>query len=113
MAPVVVGGCRTVTETLSLQVVARVVARPETVEDVKRILVGMIEPTRNEPGCLVYELLQCREDPTDFTFVEEWTDADALARHAAAPHISGVQAELRALVAVPSQVRTYSLIEDL
>ena len=107
------GDCETVTETPSLQVVARIVARPETVEAVKRILVSMIEPTRNEPGCLVYELLQCREDPTDFTFVEEWTDAAALAQHAASPHIAGVQGELRALVAVPTSVRTYALIEDL
>jgi quinol monooxygenase YgiN len=95
----------------TLQVVARVIARSETVDAVKRILVGMLEPTREETGCLVYELLQCQEDPTDFTFVEEWTDEAALARHAASPHIAGVQPELRALVAVPTQVRKYSLIE--
>jgi quinol monooxygenase YgiN len=99
-------------ETATLQVIARVIARPDTVDAVKQILVGMLEPTRAEPGCLVYELLQCQDDPTDFTFVEEWTDAAALAQHAASPHIAGVQPELRALVAVPTQVRTYALIEE-
>lgn len=98
-------------ETTTLQVVARVIARPDTVDAVKRILVGMLEPSRDEQGCLVYELLQCQDDPTDFTFVEEWTDASALARHAASPHIAGVQAELRALVAGPTVVRKYTLIE--
>lgn len=97
---------------MTLQVVARIIARPETVDAVKKILVGMLEPTRNEPGCLVYELLQCQDDPTDFTFVEEWTDEAALAAHAASPHIAGVQPELRALVAVPTEVRKYSLIES-
>ena len=71
----------------------------------------MLEPSRNEEGCLIYELMQCQDDPTDFTFVEEWTDAAALEKHAASPHIAGVQAELRALVAVPTQVRKYALIE--
>lgn len=97
----------------TLQVVARVIARPETVEAVKRILVGMLEPSRSEDGCLVYELLQCNDDPADFTFVEEWTDEAALARHAASPHIAGVQDELRSLVAVPTSVRKYSLIEKV
>ena len=77
----------------------------------KRILVSMLEPSRAEDGCLIYELLQCQDDPTDFTFVEEWTDAAALEKHAAAPHIAGVQSELRALVAVPAQVRKYDLVE--
>ena len=98
-------------DVTTLQVVARVIARPETVDAVKRILVGMLEPSRQEDGCLVYELLQCQDDPTDFTFVEEWTDAAALELHAASPHIAGVQAELRALVAVPTVVRKYALIE--
>ena len=98
-------------ETATLQVVARVVARPDSVDAVKRILVGMLEPSRAEEGCLVYELLQCQDDPTDFTFVEEWTDAAALERHAASAHIAGVQPELQAVVAVPTVVRKYSLIE--
>ena len=99
-------------DAATLNVIARVIARPDTVEAVKRILVGMLEPSRQEDGCLVYELLQCQDDPTDFTFVEEWTDAAALEKHAASPHIAGVQAELRALVATPTVVRKYALIEE-
>ena len=98
-------------ESATLQVVARFIARPGSVEALKAILVSMIAPTREEDGCLMYELLQCQTDPTDFTFVEEWTDAAALARHAAAPHIAGVRDEVRALVSTPPSVRTYSLVE--
>src|SRR5687767_9982265 len=100
------------TEVATLQVVARVIARSDTVDAVKKILVGMLEPSREEEGCLVYELLQCQDDPTDFTFVEEWTNDAVLERHAASPHIAGVQTELRALVAVPTVVKKYSLIEE-
>jgi quinol monooxygenase YgiN len=99
-------------ETATLQVVARVITRPDTVDAVKRILVGMLEPSRAEDGCLVYELLQCQDDPTDFTFVEECTDAAALERPAASPHIAGAQADQRALVAAPTVVRKNTLIEN-
>ena len=55
----------------ALRVVARVVARPGKVEELQALLRGLIEPTRREPGCVTYELLQNTADPTDFTFVEE------------------------------------------
>jgi len=38
----------------------------------EELFCGLIEPTRKESGCISYELLQNRDDPTDFTFVEEW-----------------------------------------
>ena len=88
--------------------VARIIARPDTINEVKQILIGMIAPTQREPDCLKYELYQNAEDPTDFTFVEEWTDVSALNRHAAAPHIADVQPRLRQITAVPTDVRKYS-----
>ena len=62
-----------------LRVVARIKARPETVDEVRELLCGLVEPTRKESGCISYELLQNREDPTDLTFVEEW-ESDAFSR---------------------------------
>ncbi len=97
--------------THTLHVLARIIARPDTIDEVKQILTGMIEPTRREPDCLKYELYQNDEDPTDFTFVEEWTDAAALDRHAAAPHIADRQPRLRQITAVPTDVRKYSHIK--
>ena len=55
----------------AVRVVARIVARPGRVEELCALLRGLIEPTRREPGCVTYELLQNTPDPTDFTFVEE------------------------------------------
>lgn len=94
----------------TLHVVARIVARPDTIDEVRQVLSGMIAPTRREDGCLKYELYQNAVDPTDFTFVEEWTDGAALDKHAAAPHIAGVQARLRQITAVPTDVRKYAHI---
>ena len=55
----------------SVRVVARVVVRRGKEDELRTLLRGLIEPTRREPGCVTYELLQNTTDPTDFTFVEE------------------------------------------
>ena len=96
--------------SLHVHVIARHVARPETVDDVRRILLELIEPSRAEPGCLKYELLQNADGPADFTFVETFASHEALKAHAAAPYIAGLAARLKDLVARPSDVRLYHSI---
>lgn len=68
-------------------VVARITAKPESVEIVREGLMSLLEPTRGEAGCILYELMQNRTDPTDFTFYEEWTDEASLNAHGAAAHL--------------------------
>ena len=50
----------------SIRIVARVVANRDSVEQVRSILSDLVEPTRNESGCISYELLQNRTDQTDW-----------------------------------------------
>ena len=93
-----------------LQVVAHVIARRESVEEVRAILERLVSPTRAETGCLRYELFQNQADPTDFTFVEEWTGDDALDAHLRTPHISEALARSANLLAAAPDIRRYRLI---
>lgn len=95
---------------MSIHVIARHFARPETADEVRRILLELIEPSRAEPGCLKYELLQNADHPADFTFVETFASEDALKLHAAAPYIAGLAPRLKELVARPSDVSRYRAI---
>ena len=97
-------------KTMTLRVVARIIAKPDKVEEVRDALKGLVAPTRNEPGCIVYELLQNTGDPTDFTFVEEWESEAALASHAASDHIKATRVKLEGIVEEGPDVRTYVLI---
>jgi quinol monooxygenase YgiN len=72
---------------VSIRVVARLVVQSQHVAAFKEGAMAVIAPTRKEPGCRSYTLLQNNADPTDFTFVEEWDSADALAAHMKTPHI--------------------------
>jgi len=92
----------------TLRVVARIVARPDNVDDVRSYLTELIEPTRKEPGCVSYELLQNRSDPTDFTFVEEWESDGALEAHLNTAHIRNAIASLAGLLAAAPDIRSYS-----
>jgi quinol monooxygenase YgiN len=97
-----------------IHVIARHRARPGAVAEVRQILLSLIEPSRAEPGCLKYELLQNADDPADFTFVETFVSDDALKAHASAPYIAGLAAKLEGFIARPAEVtRCYAIAADL
>lgn len=95
----------------TLRVVARMVANPGDVDEVRSILSGLVGPTRAEPGCIAYELLQNRHDPTDFTFVEEWEGDAALDAHLSSEHIRSARARLPGLLAAEPDIRRYSVVK--
>ncbi len=95
----------------TLRVVAHLRAKPDKIEETKDALMSMIEPTRGETGCIVYELMQNDDDPTDFTFVEEWSGAEALDEHLQTDHIQGVVARAGELFEAPPDIRRYTLIK--
>ena len=94
----------------TLRVVARIVALPESIDQVRSCLSELIEPTRKEAGCISYELLQNKSDPTDFTFVEEWAGDEALSAHLQTDHIQNVTSRLTGLMAGAPDIRSYSLL---
>ncbi|MDZ8236005.1 MAG: putative quinol monooxygenase [Nostoc sp. ChiQUE01a] len=94
----------------TIRVVARVIALPNKVEEIKAVLLELIEPTRQEPGAIKYELLQNQYDPTDFTFVEEWTSSEALNTHMDSPHFQAAAAKIQGLVATTPDIRRYHLL---
>jgi quinol monooxygenase YgiN len=93
-----------------LYVVARIVAKPDSVLLVRERLSGLLAPTRAEEGCIVYDLFQNESDPTDFTFYEEWTSGAALDAHAVSAHIRAAFAALEGHLASPPDVRRYAKV---
>ena len=94
----------------TLRLIARIKSRPDKVEETREFLSRLIEPTRKETGCLAYELLQNRDDPTEFVFVEEWADDAALAAHFETEHIKAGLQQFPELAAEPLELRKYTLV---
>lgn len=95
----------------SVGVVARIVAKPGSVEVVREGLMSLLEPTRAETGCIIYELMQNTADPTDFTFYEEWTDEASLNAHGASAHLKSAFQKLEGHLAGGRDVRRYVFID--
>lgn len=97
-------------ETNTIRVIARFTAKPGHVREAAEILSALVEPTRAEEGCVTYELLQNNSDPTDFTFVEEWTSREALERHLATDHIAEGRRRISEHVDGDADIRVYALL---
>lgn len=74
-------------------------ARPETVDELRELLLDLVVQTRAEEGCLRYDLHAHSDDPSRLTFVEEWASAEALARHDGTPWVAALREQLPRLVA--------------
>ncbi len=96
--------------TRTLKVVAHLTAKPDKIEETRAALLALIEPTRAEDGCLVYELAQNNGDPTDFTFIEEWTTDAALDAHLESEHLRSFQSKAAELLAASPDIRRYTLV---
>ncbi|MEH2295375.1 putative quinol monooxygenase [Nostoc sp.] len=94
----------------TIRIVARGIALPNKVEELKAVLLELIEPTRQEAGAIRYELLQNQSEPTDFTFIEECTSDEALNTHLDSPHFQAVAAKLEGLVTATPDIRRYHLL---
>ena len=93
-----------------MKVILRLSAKPDQVDELKRILIGLVVPTRQEAGCLSYEIFQNRADPCDFTFVEEWANDAALDAHWQTPHVQDALARGVPLLAAAPDDRRYTKI---
>ena len=91
----------------TLRVIAKVKARPGKVDELLSVLSSLVEPTRKEPGCISYKLLQNNEDPTDLALIEEWQSGTALESHFATPHFKEALTKLPNLVAAEPDIQRY------
>jgi quinol monooxygenase YgiN len=95
---------------MTIRVLAKVTSLPDTLEETKDLLLSLIGPTRQEKGCISYELWQNQDDPTEFSFVEEWESHEALAEHFQTPHFLDAVRKVDRLLVNPPQIYRYDLI---
>lgn len=77
----------TTAATPSASTIALVHARtaPEHLAAARELIMTFVAPTRDEPGCLQYELLDDLDDPDHVVILEEWADDASLAAHNTTP----------------------------
>ena len=94
----------------TIRAVAHIKARADKVEEMREVLMGLLEPTRNEDGCVSYILTQNTADPTDFTFLEEWESEEAMQAHLGSAHVAESLSHLPEVGAADPDIRSYEVI---
>jgi quinol monooxygenase YgiN len=82
--------------------------RPERRHEFKNSILGMLAPTRNEPGCISYCLYEDIENKNSFTLVEEWKTRDDLETHVRTDNYRKLLT-LMNLLSVPPKLRFSSV----
>ena len=93
-----------------ITVIARVKAKPGKEEDVLKELSSLIAPSRQDAGCLNYELHRSASDPASFMFHENWASRELLDRHLDKPDLQAALARLSAWVAEPPEISLWDKI---
>ena len=93
-----------------IRVVARIVSKPNRIEETLELLRSLVAPTRSEAGCIRYELMQSRATPAEFMFVEEWANEAALNAHFLSDHVKGAFVKVPELLAEQPDIRQYRLL---
>jgi quinol monooxygenase YgiN len=57
-------------------------------ERARRALAALAVASREEPGCLVYEVQQSRDDANEFLVYEQYLDDAAFDQHRQSPHFA-------------------------
>lgn len=93
-----------------VKVIATLRARPDTIEQTRQALTSLVEPSREERGCVAYQLVQSNEDPTEFVTVEQFVDDAAVDAHMGTAHVQAALAAAGDLLGAAPQIRRYSLL---
>ncbi|WP_394131941.1 putative quinol monooxygenase [Shewanella maritima] len=75
-----------------LTIIANIIAKQDNIEHVKAELIKLIAITRQEQGCINYDLHQDNENPAHFTFYENWTSRELWQTHMNNQHLANYMA---------------------
>lgn len=94
----------------TLTVIAILKAKPGQEAALRAELLGLVPITRQEPGCINYDLHISPDNPGHFMFHENWTSKQHLDDHLARPHLVALGAKAPELFAEPPQIMLWERI---
>ncbi|HIP01940.1 MAG TPA: antibiotic biosynthesis monooxygenase [Campylobacterales bacterium] len=62
------------------------IAKEDSIEALKALLGTMVQASRVEEGCLLYNIYQMKDKPTTFVVLEAWENEEALDGHKHSAH---------------------------
>jgi len=88
-----------------------VFAKPQSIENVRSALLGILEPTRKEDGCLKYKLFENIADHCQFTLIGAWENEDSFEDHLQSDHYRKVDSDIKNDLLKTTDVKRYKYIQ--
>lgn len=95
-------------EDTVIKVVAKNFIKSENKNEVLEIIKELVEKTREEKGCIKYELFQDIENEGIITFIEEWESREALGAHMASEHFKRIVPQLKDYMEKDGEISIYT-----
>lgn len=89
-------------------VLARIIVKPEVTDLAKRLLLDLVSKSRQDPGCMAYELFQQTQAPHVFQTVEQWRDKADAEAHMKTLHVGAALAAASPLLVGVPEIVAYS-----
>jgi quinol monooxygenase YgiN len=96
-----------------LTVIAYITAKAGHQEQVRDALLDLVAHTRNEKGCVNYDLHQSQENASEFAIYENWEKASDLDAHAKSSHLQAFTTVAGHLLGRPAEIRKWSMVSEL
>jgi len=90
-----------------LVVTGSATAKPDTLEELKRISLDHVRRSRKEPGCVSHGVAADCENPLRLVFFERWADAAALKAHFDVPASREFWRRLQELSSETTEIAIY------
>ena|SRR5208283_1673576 len=95
-----------------LTVFAFAQARPGKEKELEEALLTLVAHTRQETGCINYDLHRHLDQPGKFAFYENWVDKAALEQHRASPHVTAFRAKAGELLDGPLEIELFEMVSQ-
>ncbi len=82
----------------TLTVVAELKAAPGKEQQLQALLATLLEPSRQDAGCMQYDLHVGTDDPGFFLFYETWQSKALWEQHMETPHLQAFKAQIEGVV---------------
>lgn len=96
---------------MSIYVFASVTPKAEHLEAAEAILRAIVAPSRQEPGCLRYDLFKSVQSETCFQFYEAYADQAALVAHTQSAHFLALKEKITPLLAQPLAISITAAVD--
>jgi len=97
----------------SLTVIAYIFAKRGEEQRVRTALLGLVDETRKEKGCINYDLHESEENPAHFLMHENWHSVADLDAHARSTHLRDFGRNMGPFLERPTEITKWKMVSDL